>query len=78
MKIHFVLATAKEVKVSIRGIFTRKGEERIITKMFGNKIICDNSQLKKHVTSWAENEGWKFEEILMHYYRDTDITYLYR
>lgn len=49
--------------MSIRGIFTRKGEERIITKMFGNKIICDNSQLKKHVTSWAENEGWKFEDF---------------
>ena len=52
-----------------------KGENHFVIRGGGHGHGSGMSQYgAKHLAS----AGWEFEEILMHYYRDTEISYLYR
>lgn len=52
-----------------------KGENHFVIRGGGHGHGSGMSQYgAKHLAC----EGWDFEEILVHYYRDTEITYLYR
>lgn len=69
-------STTGNVNLLPSAYFTiEKGENHFVIRGGGHGHGSGMSQYgAKHLAS----DGWKFEEILMHYYRDTDITYLYR
>lgn len=56
--------------MSIGSIFSREKKDAVVTqeescKYVESDIVCDNYALKKYVTDWCDNEGYKFEGLAM-------------